>query len=118
MKGFKLDERGDVQITNGVIDLVADEELTAQTIRTVIGTNRGEWFMNEDEGIDFNYMLGKNITEDMQRSQIAHGIRQVDDTFSITDFSREIDSITRKATIRFTAQNSEDVVIASERSYE
>lgn len=118
MKGFKLDSNGDIQITNGVIDMVYDEELTAQRVKTVLGTNKGEWFMDGDEGIDFGYMLGKGITEDMMRSQIASGIRQVDSSFTLDTFNLEVDEQNRKATIKFTAKNDSGTEIASEKSYE
>lgn len=58
MKGFML-ENGDLSITNGEIDIVEGAELTAQTIQQVLSTNKGEWFFNENEGIDFDVILGK-----------------------------------------------------------
>lgn len=118
MKGFRLTDKGDVQLTNGIIDMIDGDELTAQTCRTVLSTNKGEWFLNEDEGISFSSMLGKGITEDMQRSQMEAGLRQVDSTFTLTEFSREFDSKTRCATIRFTATNNEGVTVTGERDYE
>lgn len=118
MKGFKLTSDGDIQLTGGIIDMIDGDELTAQKCRTVLGTNKGEWFMNGNEGISFSSMLGKNITEDMQRSQIELGLRQVDDTFSLTEFSREFDNRTRRATIKFTATNKETVTVTGEQDYE
>ena len=60
MKSFKLDSNGDVVIKNGNIAMVDGAELTAQTVRTLLGTNKGEWFGNLDEGISFKNILGKN----------------------------------------------------------
>lgn len=58
MKGFKLTD-GDLSFTNNEIDMVRDNELTAQTIQYVISTNKGEWLFNKDEGINFSNILGK-----------------------------------------------------------
>lgn len=58
MKGFML-TNGDLSITNGEIDMVEGVELTAQTVGSVLSTNKGEWFFNSEEGIDFDVILGK-----------------------------------------------------------
>lgn len=59
MKGFALTENGDVLIKNNEIQMVHGAELTQQTIKTVLGTQKGEWFLNADEGINYNEILGK-----------------------------------------------------------
>lgn len=59
MKGFMLDEHGDVVIENGEIQMVHDVELTAQTIKSVLQTQKGEWFLDWEEGINHNEILGK-----------------------------------------------------------
>lgn len=59
MKGFALNEQGDLVIENGEIQMVHGTELKAQTIKTVLGTQKGEWFPNWEEGIDHNEILGK-----------------------------------------------------------
>ncbi len=58
MTGFML-KNGDLSITNGEIDMVENDELTIQTIQSVLSTNKGEWMFNADEGIDFDTILGK-----------------------------------------------------------
>ena len=64
-----------------------DNELKAQTIRTVIGTNKGEWPLNKNEGINFDYVLGKGITDDMIMTQIIDGMRQVDETLYLDNLN-------------------------------
>lgn len=59
MKGFALNEQGDLSIENGAIQMVHGAELTKQTIKTVLGTQKGEWFLNWEEGINHNEILGK-----------------------------------------------------------
>lgn len=118
MKGFKVNEKGDVSITNGVIDMISGEELTAQTIRTVIGTNKGEWFLNADEGIDFRYLIGKGVTEDMIRTQIDSGVKQVDETLFIDKFETAYNEQNRAMAVKFTARNNEGLTVTGEKSYE
>lgn len=59
MKDFMLDENGDTIIENGDIQMVHGGELTKQTIKSVLGTQKGEWFLNWEQGIDHNEILGK-----------------------------------------------------------
>ena len=59
IKGFALDDKGDLIIENGDIQMAHGAELTKQTIKTVLGTQKGEWFLNWDEGINHNEILGK-----------------------------------------------------------
>ena len=59
MKGFALDERGDLLIENGVIQMVHGVDLTMQKIKSVLGTQKGEWFLDWEEGINYDEILGK-----------------------------------------------------------
>ena len=68
MKGFEL-SNGDVVIENGEIQMVSGAELTRQTVETVLGTNKGEWFFNADEGITFSNILGKKGLKETQIPQ-------------------------------------------------
>lgn len=58
IKGFALQD-GDVLIQNNEIQIVTGEELTRQTVKCVLNTNKGEWFANWQEGINFSELLGK-----------------------------------------------------------
>lgn len=108
MKGFKVDAKGDVVITDGQIDMVSGTELERQTMQTVLMTNKGEDIFDSDEGIDFRQILGKGVTEDMTKTQIRSGINQVNDAFNtdygMEDFEYSVEG--RKSTSTFTARKS------------
>ena len=59
MKGFALNEQGDLLIENGDIQMAHGAELTKQKIKSVLGTQKGEWFLNWEEGINYDNILGK-----------------------------------------------------------
>ena len=59
MKDFMLNSDGDTIIENGDIQMVHGGELTKQTIKSVLGTQKGEWFLNWKQGINHNEILGK-----------------------------------------------------------
>lgn len=64
MKGFVIKD-GDLVISDNLvvnkkeIEMVSGNELTAQTIQSVLSTNKGEWIFDENEGINFANILGK-----------------------------------------------------------
>ncbi len=105
MRGFALDESGDIIIKNNKIQMVEGNDLLQQTVRSVLGTNKGEWFANVDEGITFSNILGKNKTEEMIKHEVQEGLKQVDDTFVITSFEHAQES-GRMYSVKSTAQNS------------
>lgn len=104
MKGFALDENGDVLIENGEISIVVGESLVQQKVTTVLRTKLKEWFFDWEQGIDHDNLLGKNVNAELARYEIERGLLQVDSTFTITDFTYEVDKATRTAKITFKAQ--------------
>lgn len=103
MRGFKLDQSGDVVIENRQIQLVDGNELLAQTVKTVLGTNTGEWFLEENEGINFRNILIKNPNFDLIRDEIQKGLLQVDSSFVLQKYEYETKG--RNLIIHFAATN-------------
>ena len=116
MKGFKL-VNGDVSITDNQIDLVADAQLEVQTIQSVLQTNKGEDPFDANEGIDFHQILGKNITQDMAKTQIRNGINQVSPDYIIEDFSYIVDKESRQSRTEFTARKLDGTAVTMTNSY-
>lgn len=104
MKTFKLDQFGDVVISNEQIQLVEGVELIAQTVKQVLNTNLGEWFSDKDEGIDFHVILTKNPNYDLIQDTINTAVKKVADTLGeelgTDNFTFEVDG--RNLTIAFT----------------
>lgn len=111
MKGFALDDNGDVIIENNEISIVVGESLLQQKVTTVLRTKLKEWFFDWEQGIDFDNLLGKNTNEELAKYEIERGLLQVDSSFAITEFVYEVDRATRTAKITFKAQteNGEEV---------
>lgn len=108
MKNFLLDSAGDVVIKGNRIQMVDGNDLKAQTIRQVIGTNLGEWFGNAEEGMDFSLLLTKNPDPEMIQDAIQTAIHQVDENIDITDFNLTMEG--REARIMFTAKSDNEVI--------
>lgn len=68
MIGLKIRD-GDLVITNNEIELVEGNELTKQTIQSVLSTNKGEWKFDTEEGISFYNILGeRSIVQQQEKS--------------------------------------------------
>lgn len=117
MRGFKLTNVGDVTIKNNKIEMIADDELSRQSIQYLLSTNKGECFYNENEGINFRNLLGKNVEDDTVKSEILDGLMQIDQTFAITDFSTERNAETRKLDVKFTASTADEETVTVDTSY-
>lgn len=78
MKGFGLNEQGDVVIEKNAIQIVEGNELLAQKLRQVLQTNRGEWWKNPREGIPVQRVLKKNPNYALIKDYIRNALRQVD----------------------------------------
>ncbi len=103
MIGFMVDNSGDVVIEDNNIKMVSDTDLITQTVRQVLKTNLGEWWLNENEGIDFHCLLCKNPNYDQIEDNIKLGLWQIDKTFKLTSFDCSVEN--RKLTVNFTAIN-------------
>lgn len=118
MKGFALDKDGDAIVENNKIKMVKGRELIRQTVQTVLGTNKGEWFLNIEEGIDFNNLLGKKKSDEIIRNEILQGLQQVDSSFVLDSFKCDFDRNGRTLTVSFKAKNSAGEEITDEEVFE
>lgn len=104
MKGFEMDSTGDVMIVGNKIPMISGQSLLQQKVQNALSTRKGEWFLDLEEGIDYDNLLGKGVTEDLVRYEIEQALLQVDSTFVITEFSCDIDNRRRKLKASFKAQ--------------
>lgn len=103
MKDFKIDNHGDLVMAKNDLQFVQDKDLTAQKCRLVLSTNKGEWLLNRDEGINFGAILVKNPNRDEIIDTVRDGLRQIDSTFEITEYTFEV--IKRHLILTFKAKN-------------
>lgn len=99
------------------IRMIDGNELVRQTVQIVLSTNKGEWFFNEELGIKFPNILGKNLDENIIRNEIQQGLLQVDSSFIMTSFEMSFDMLKRNLKISFTAQNDSGDEISGVTNY-
>ena len=113
-----MDNKGDVLIENNEISIVVGEKLTQQKVRTVLLTNLKEWFFDWEQGINRENLLGKSTNEELARYEVERGLLQVDSTFTITEFTYEVDGPARKAKITFKARTEKGEEVGGEYTWD
>lgn len=114
MKGFALDENGDLEIKKGAIQMTNGEALRNQKIQTVLGTNKGEWFLNIEEGVDFSKLLGRNRTEEEMRFEVERALRQVDESIVLDELMTEKRGRTLRVKFKAHTEKGETIEGAKE----
>ena len=105
MVDFALDEKGDITFENGDIELINGNNLIVQAVQKLINTNKGEWFLNAGEGINFKTILKKNPNMDVIQNEILQALLKIDDTFYFETF--EAVTVNRKLIVKFKAVNND-----------
>lgn len=105
MKDLALDSKGDLLIENNDLVLVTGDEEIRQRVECNLGTNKGEWFNDWEQGIRFSNLLGKNVTDEDVRGEVINGLRQVDETFTLDSFT--VTRTGRRLAANFTAHNAD-----------
>lgn len=107
MKSFKLDVDGDVIVTPDGVAMVYDDWLIAQSVKTVLLSNKGEWWLNRRYGIDMYSMLGQKPRKDVVRENVRDGLRRIDPSFLLERCEIAFDQTTRCMHVEFEASNGE-----------
>lgn len=103
MKSLALDSTGDLLIEHHTLQMVDGNELIRQKVQEVINTNKGEWFFDWEQGVEFSNILGKNVTEEAVMMEISNALLQVDENLTMSDFSMTKSG--RTLAVTFTAKN-------------
>lgn len=96
MRYRRLDENGDMVFGSGGADFLSNSpETVAQAVRTRLGLQLGDWFLDLEEGIDWrNRVLGK-FTVDTRDLAIRERILNSEGVTELAEYSSQLDSGTR-----------------------
>lgn len=98
MKTLGLDEIGD--LTFEVVDKNTE---IMQSLEIELGSQLGEWFLDEEYGVDGDYMNGK-VTVDGITAEVARIIANEERVQLVSDVSVDVETSTRKANVYFKVQ--------------
>ncbi|KEQ22883.1 contractile injection system sheath initiator [Paenibacillus tyrfis] len=98
---------GDLVFENYELVMVEEVEELAQCCEIVLGTNRGEWFLNPSMGIDFKKVTGKHISLEAAKQQIREGLRQESRISSVDEIIVRPDDKRRTCDVSFVAYSTD-----------
>ncbi|MCR8636190.1 DUF2634 domain-containing protein [Paenibacillus radicis (ex Xue et al. 2023)] len=113
MQSFKLVE-GDLVLELGEIVMAEGTDELVQCVKSSLGTNKGEWFLQPELGIKFRAFLEKNLNEEEMREQIRQGLFQEPRIKTVDSIKFEHDKPNRIMTVRFSATAVDGTTIESE----
>jgi hypothetical protein len=95
-----FDENGDYAINS----FISESEATVQAVSTRLKLFLGEWFLDINAGVPWyqKVFVKPAKTQDVEKI-IRNTIRETEGIDSLTKFDFNFDSITRSATVAFTA---------------
>lgn len=102
-------EDGDLLFKDG--DVVQVDEITdiKQELATVFNTWKGEFFLDENLGIEYDRILGKQVSNDTIMMVVADGISQVERITDIVDIDIERNDITRLIKVHLELAADENI---------
>ncbi|OMF28298.1 DUF2634 domain-containing protein [Paenibacillus sp. FSL H8-0259] len=103
MQSLKLDDSGDLIFLSGELQLITGPDEIAQCCELALGTNKGEWILDPDMGIDFARITGKGVTEEEIRDELTSGVLQEPRIQTVDTVNVTFDRQRRTATANFTA---------------
>ncbi|WP_346235739.1 DUF2634 domain-containing protein [Lysinibacillus telephonicus] len=106
---------GDLNLENGDFVLIEGPEEIAQCIAISFGTNLKEWFLNEEEGLDFTKILEKS-TDDEARAEVLRVLSKEDRIATIDSLEIVNDYKSRKRTIKYTVTLVDGTTLSEEVS--
>lgn len=87
-----LDSEGDLDISTGDVQLTTGKEAIAQSIDIGLGTIKGEWFADEDEGLDlFGVILVNNPSEPAIQEELRRVVLLSEGVVSVPTISLVLD---------------------------
>lgn len=107
MKDIKIDNDGDMSISDYNIEMVNGTDEIIQQLKAIFSTNQGEWFMNEEYGLNYDNILQKKPNIDLIRDEIRNGLSQCSRVYSIDYVNVVFDKENRSLEIEFQATDIE-----------
>jgi len=113
MKTLLLQD-GDLVFAGGEFRMVEGPEEVAQSCRVILGTRRGEWFLNPDMGIDFDLFNGKAPNPEEMQDELRAGLAQEPRIQTVEDITITANKTDRTQLVSFTATAVDGQVISEE----
>ncbi|AKG05517.1 hypothetical protein AAV35_012645 [Salimicrobium jeotgali] len=113
MKTMEI-ESGDLVMKDGDITLIEGTQEIAQSLYIALATFKGEWYQDEELGVERSKLLGK-VTEPQVRSAVIESIGRETRVATIESLSIDTDPKDRKVYVSFKVRTIEGEVLEERR---
>lgn len=118
MKTLKVNQEGDIELDGRMnLRMVEGVDEKVQSVRMLLSTAQGEWFLNTQHGTDYWDILGAkpDANEQQIRETIMEALEQEERVTEVLEFKTEYDGKTRKLYITLKLKmDGEPVEVAQE----
>lgn len=104
MLSIQIDDTGDIMLDDkGNPIPISGIAETKQEVEVYLQTNKNEWFLDPDLGINHADFRGKKPNNDVMRMDIMDGLEQTERFKELVSIDFERDMSTRKLSVSFRA---------------
>lgn len=104
-------ENGDLVMQNGTFATISGDAELAQSVENALLTAKGEWFLDEEHGLERDALLGKGFNEGEATDAIIEAVTQDERIASVEDILFTFNRQTRTLTVSMKLRKTEDEVI-------
>lgn len=111
MLSVKINENGDIELdASGNPIQIAGPEETRQEVEVYMQTNKREWFLDPELGMEHSEFRGKNVVDDLIRINIIDALEQTDRFVSLDSIEVSRNRVKRKLDVSFIATMTEGII--------
>ena len=104
---LEFDGQNNLRMVDG-----ADEKL--QSVRLLLQTNAGEWFLNTGHGLEYMSILGQKPNEELIRAAFMEAFQQEPRIEEVLSLDFEFDRLDRHLTVNFRLRMDGEVIEGQE----
>lgn len=100
MKDLQIKDH-DLVLENGDFKIISGEDEILQSLERILTTRKGEWFLNEEVGLDYSELEKKEADKELLRLSIIEAVLQEERIQEIKDFIIDLNRAKRALKLSF-----------------
>lgn len=97
---------GDLVIENGELVMIDGDEELVQSVQAILGTRKGEFFLDSTHGLSHDNVTGKPANQDLARDDIIEALMQEERVASIPSVVFDDDKAKRKRSVSLSIEKT------------
>lgn len=115
MKTLYLNDNGNLEFDGqNSLRMVEGADEMRQSVRLLLQTNTGEWFLNTGHGLEYMSILGQKPNEELIRAAFMEAFQQEPRIEEVLSLDFEFDRLDRHLTVNFRLRMEGEVIEGQE----